>query len=219
MRFQRAALMLLVGMNVLSPAAARDLGDLVADAPEAQLSWRFAFGGPGAIHTGFGLALGYRVDGLETLAPVASFEVTHATALTRLAGLPVLQRSWRTNVEEEEPIEEEELEPANSTSSDTHWGWWAAAGVAALVVAGAAGKAANSEENDGPDTPGTTGATVDDDGAYVGCLEGTCGVCPDGSAAEHCGNGFLELMPRASIVNDGTLARLDAGTGGMGDLQ
>jgi hypothetical protein len=211
---QGAALTLLVNLSALSPVAASDFSP---ETPEARLSWRLGFGGTGAIRTGVGLALGYRIDGLESLATLADVDVTDRIALARLAGLPVLRRPFRTNAEGDEPIDEEPIhgtEPGNA-----HWGWWAAAGVAALVVAGAAGNAAEDHGGDGPKTPGTTGVTKNDDGVYVGCVEGTCAVCPDGSPAEHCGEGFVAwAIPRGYSANDLAAARLDAGTGGMGDL-
>ena len=39
--------------------------------------------------------------------------------------------------------------------------------------------------------------TTNDEGTSVGCVEGTCAVCPDGDVAEACGDAYAagDLLP------------------------
>lgn len=222
-RFARAALLLLVNLIALSPVAASGLD---AHQPEARLSWRLGFGGPDArLQTGYGLAVDVRAPGFEdNRATLAELDVTGATTLARLAGLPVYARGWQLDqAEGPEAVEGAFGQPAAKPWYARQWVWWTLGG-AALTGAVAGGGGGENEQrtctgicnqND-PDGGRTTVVTGNDDGYYVGCVEGQCAVCPDGSVASTC----LTASPAlpASAIAPEFQAWLDQGTGHMGDL-
>lgn len=220
MRFvKRAAIGLLVAMGVQSPVMASDWG---ADLPEARLSWNLGFGGDAGIRGGYGFGLAYRVHGLEEPATVVAFEVANRVVQARLAGVPVFERTYSESAAEDFPeVIEEETPEAGAESSSPSWGWWAAGAAVALAVAASASASAEEGEGEGDDfeNPGTTGVTQNDDGTWVGCVNGTCAVCPEGDVAEACGDTYVATIRRGSAAGDlERQRRLDAGTGGMGDL-
>lgn len=230
-RFSRSAFFLLANLILLSPAHA---GGLAGAAPEATLSWRLDFGGH-EIHTGYAAALGLRSVERDGLAgELFSLDVSDRNALARLAGVPLVSRSYRTD---QHDLDEADGAPARKAWYSRQWVWWTVGGIAtAAAVSGAS--IGSSEDGGGtfvvsggpsgcsgggnvgpmdvPETctPPTEGGSVigtDDDG-NVCVIEGFGNpedVCaPTGFAPRHSA-GFLSRIDTGG---------LDAGTGGMGDL-
>lgn len=229
-RFSRSAFFALANLMLLSPAHA---SGLAGGAPEATLSWRLDFDGR-EIHTGYAAALGLRSAGRDRLTgELFSLNVSDRNALARLAGVPLVSRSYRTD---QNDLDEADGAPARKPWYSRQWVWWTVGGIAtAAAVSGAS--IGSSEEggtlivSGGPNgcsgggnvgplevpetcTPPTEGGTVigtDDDG-NVCVIEGFGNpqdVCaPTGFAPRHSA-GFLGRIDTGG---------LDAGTGGMGDL-
>ena len=215
----RTAFALLLSLNALSPAAAAGAD---GSFPEAQMTWRLAFGGPGQnLQTGYGLTVGYR--GLEgtPAGQLIQLDVSDQAALARLAGLPLFQRDYRAQQNDGEVA----IESGSRPWYARQWVWWTAGGLAATsALAGAGGGGENDvctgicyEDDGGPDGR-TTALTYENGDVYAGCVEGQCAVCPDGSVASTC-PGFVGMTSYAMVVTDVERDRwLDAGTGHMGDL-
>ena len=216
----RAALALLLSLNVLSPAAAAGPDGSL---PEARVTWRLAFGNPGqALQTGFGLTVGYRgLDGTPA-ERLVELDVSDRSALARLAGLPLFQRDYLARQNEGDFADEAGSRPWYARQ----WVWWTAGGLAVTsALAGAGGGGGENESctgicyEDGGDPEGrTTALTYSNGEVYAGCVEGQCAVCPDGSVASTC-PGLVAMTSHAALVTDVERDRwLDAGTGHMGDL-
>lgn len=201
-----------LGLAMLTPA-------LASDPPEPQFGWSLAFGAGASLQPHVKLGLRYPNAGLEGASPtLLEVEASGRGLLAQLAGVPLLERSFRASQSEEVVTVE------SSTHEETNWTLWAVGGAAAIAVL-VAGKSedcahdcdhVNVARESGTDT---TGVSADDDGVAVGCTNGTCVVCPDGSMAEHCGSSLLPAWQRGFEERDIERQRwLDAGNGQMGDL-
>lgn len=219
MRFSsRAVLALLVSCACTGPAMATGVA---GEATEASLSWHLGFGGR-TLQAGYGLALGYRSS--DRLAPVSrlvELNVSPDLASASVAGLPLFARSYQAK-------QTEAQEPDAAAGSQTtpwytrKWVLWTAGGIAATAaLAGSGSSGSNESGTCSGACNSNTGASVSGvSGDGIGCVNGTCAVpckTPDKPAG---------CVPFASTTqttstdfnNHDRLRRLDAGTGGMGDL-
>lgn len=227
-RFAKPALALLACLTSHSALAGP------ADLPDASLSWRLAFGG-NAIETGYGLALAYGSGELAGTRLV-EIDVSDRAALARIAGLPLLDRSYRAQQNEALPAPE----PATGTPwYSRRWVWWTLGGLAATAAAASGGGTTidvNDNNNNSSSSRGCTGVSGNAGDQDLGCTgvsesgnvvstnddgdvcaaEGWGDDVPDGCVPTS-GNGFAAaagtwLHERADTT------WLDAGTGRMGDL-
>lgn len=224
MRLQASAAALLAASVLFcSAAAASDL--------EAGLSWKVEFGAS-ALKPSAGLTLGYRsADLLAPQSQLARLDLSESIGALTLAGLPLYQRSFRTDVTDGDvPTEESGTKPWYGRS----WILWTVgglAGTAALLssVGGTSDNSGNEQNivqgNSGDNSltsANFNGVHSDDDGTDIGCVNGQCAVCTNGtSVSPDCAGGGFTARPEGSVrdaLRSGDSAWLDEGTGYMGDL-
>lgn len=149
-----------------------------ADNTVASFNWRCDFGAD-AIHTGYGLSLGFR--GGEHFAPLSrlvEFKLDESAALATVAGLPLFANSYQAN--------QSTADQAYDAGVDTRpwyskqWVYWTLGGVAA--TAALLGTAGSSESENHT-------LQVQDNGSATpinGDLEGGYTVCASNAVPETC---------------------------------
>ena len=208
----KALLALVASLLVALPAAA-------ADNAVASFSWRLDFGAQ-AFEAGYGLSLGYRGDEhFVPLSRLVDLKVDHGSALAAIAGLPLATRGYQADQSADAAYDAGIQEKTPEQPWYAHqWVWWTLGGVAASAALG--GISVNSEThntctncNEQP-SGRTTVVTTDGQDAYVGCVQGTCAVCPDGSIQSTC---LVAAGASARGFESPDLETTDE-TGGMGAL-
>ena len=211
----------LVALLLVAAAGPSNAGE----APEPQMTWRLQFGAQ-SIDYGYGLTLSYRAGALGD-APVqlASLDVSDRATLARLAGVPLFQRDYRVAQDEAKPEFRVALSQPWYAKS---WVWWTAGGLAATGALLGGAESGSSEEDSCPDSgcpsvQGNVGPVVFDDEGDVGtsCTGQDCVVCPNGDIVSNCNGGGFVAPDSAALGHardPDRDVRLDAGTGGMGDL-
>lgn len=185
----------------LAPVAAA-----VPDEPQVRLSWQLGFGVRHAAEYGYGLSGGYdSADHDDPSATLVQLQVTGADASARIAGLPLLERNYRT------------AQAADSTAKlvespwySRQWAWWTAGGIAAVAALAGGGGGGSEGHTLQVQDRGSSPTTINGD------MEGGYEVCSTGSntCASVPGQGFIA----SSRGDPSSPEDLYGETGGMGDL-
>ena len=203
----RTLFSLALGLGLLGPAAASSL-----DAPDARLNWRLGFGGAtSSLQTGYALTVGYHANDPDSpAAQLLELDVSGTAALARLAGLPLFERGYRSN--ENDDVDDDV--PSDKPWFARQWVWWTAGGLAAttaLVQGGGGDEGDSSSQDIGVRQEGICvmqGGTIADNPVPEAC-----------TPEEGAGTGWTARTPRTVEARDPARhAWLDAGTGHMGDL-
>lgn len=224
-RFMWSAVFFFVAnLTALSQAAAAGPAE---GGPQATLSWRLEFGS-GRFQPGYALAVGYRTaDPRQPATELFAVDVSDRAALARLAGVPLLDRRYRTDQTEGE------AQPAATATPwyTRQWVLWTVGGLAATVALTGGDGSVEYNDNSSNTSRSEGDCLFTEDGSTVGNCNGT--VVGTNDEGEPCAvDGFGNDVPDACVPTGGFVgsdargplalrrhtSSLDAGTGGMGDL-